>query len=68
MVALAQTCALTFELRLPWWHRIYFWTLAAFHNSYLLNVDPEIAAAFIVRHTKIRIAKGKWEWLRDWTS
>lgn len=41
--------------RLPFWWRPYFWLLCAFHNSGMIVADPEIAAAFIMRHARVDV-------------
>jgi hypothetical protein len=54
--------SVTLEVRLPFWWQPYFWLLAAFQNSGLLEVDPVIAAEFVLRHARWRcFPGGKWE-------
>lgn len=45
---------LTVSVRTPWWTSLYIETLKLYH-SLGFYVDTDIAAEFIVRHTKIEI-------------
>ena len=34
---------------------VFLWLLCAFHNSGMIVADPEIAAAFIMRHARVDV-------------
>jgi len=40
------------SVRLPWWSSLYVWALDLMNDLGLVEIDPEIAADFIVRHSR----------------
>ncbi|MET4174782.1 hypothetical protein ABIB99_005888 [Bradyrhizobium sp. LA6.1] len=54
----ASVVTITLSVRLPFWWRAYVGALKFFNDVGALNVNPEVAAAFICRHTTVRC--GKW--------
>jgi len=45
--------AMAITVRLPWWWRLYVGSLLLMCALRMLRPDPDVAAAFIVRHTKL---------------
>lgn len=43
----------TLKVRLPWWRSLYFGALKFAHDCGVLEVDPDIAAAFIIKHARL---------------
>lgn len=43
---------MSITIKLPWWWRLYLGSLVLMHALGMLRPDPDVAAAFIVRHIK----------------
>lgn len=46
-------CIMRISAKLPWWWKAYI-LAAQFSASCGIAIDPDICAAFILRHTKIQ--------------
>lgn len=48
---------ITVRIVLPWWMPVYVWLLVAFVRSGLVPARPDIAAEFVVRHSRLEIVR-----------
>ena len=52
----------TLKAKVPWWCDAYIGALKFFQGMGVLEVDPEVAGAFVARHIKVYVRCGnRWK-------